>query len=292
MGWGWASTFDKLQRCRISDCADYSDVSNYIEDSYRAKLNRITLQCREKYPQNLRKNYKHEVARLLKLNVKTPQINEKLRNDCVTTETIHYFFDNTYNEKMCTGVPPQLCFNADETSVEVGDPKKIIIPAEEKEGRKINKFKASSHISALIVINAVGDDINHFVIVPLKNLPRDLTPLVVGQKINIVGSQNGWIDDNCFFNWAKKIVIRVNEIREIYNFDKHQKAILFLDGHGTRNNREIMNLFKSENIEVIIFPPHLTHLLQPFDRVVSRPLKDALSRIASQIINEIDEDRF
>ena len=106
-----------------------------------------------------------------------------------------------------------------------------------------------------------------------------------------MGSQNGWIDDNCFFNWPKKIVIRVNEIRELYNFDKHQKAILFLDGHGTRNNREIMNLFKSENIEVIIFPPHLTHLLQPFDRVVSRPLKDALSRIASQIINEIDEDQ-
>lgn len=33
---------------------------------------------------------------------------------------------------MCADVPPQLCFNADETSVEVGDPRKIIIPAEEK----------------------------------------------------------------------------------------------------------------------------------------------------------------
>lgn len=126
--------------------------------------------------------------------------------------------------------------------------------------------------------------------VPLKNLPKVLTPLVVGQKIDIGWSPNGWIDDKCFINWAKKFIIRVNEIRKLYNFDQHQKAILFLDGHGTRNNREIMILFKSENIEVILLPPHLTHMLQPFRRVVARPLKDALSRIASQIIDEIDED--
>ena len=84
--------------------------------------------------------------------IKNQQITEKSRNDCATRETIHYFFENTYTETMCAGVPPQLCFNADETSVEVGDPRKVIIPAEEKEGRKINKFKTPSHISALITI--------------------------------------------------------------------------------------------------------------------------------------------
>ena len=57
---------------------------------------------------------------------------------------------------MCSGMPLQLCFNADETSVEVGDPRKIIIPAEEKEGRKINKFKGSSLISALITIDSIN----------------------------------------------------------------------------------------------------------------------------------------
>ena len=57
---------------------------------------------------------------------------------------------------MSAGVPPKLCFNADETSVEVGDPREIIIPAEENEGRKINKFKGSSLISALITIDSIN----------------------------------------------------------------------------------------------------------------------------------------
>ena len=39
---------------------------------------------------------------------------------------------------------------------------------------------------------------------------------------------------------------------------------------------------------MIIFP--LTHIIQPFDRVIARPLKDALSRIAAHLITEIDEN--
>lgn len=64
----------------------------------------------------------------------------------------------TYSEEMCEGVPPQLCFNADETSVEIGLPRKVIIPQGEKEGHKIDNFKISCHISAMVTINAAGDD--------------------------------------------------------------------------------------------------------------------------------------
>ena len=39
---------------------------------------------------------------------------------------------------------------------------------------------------------------------------------------------------------------------------------------------------------MIIFPPLLTHLIQPFDRVIARPLKDVLTRIASHLFDEID----
>ena len=67
-------------------------------------------------------------------------------------------------------------------------------------------------------------------------MPKDLAPLIAGGKINIGGSPNGWINDECFSNWAKTFIQRVKEIRKMYNFNPCQKAILFLDGHGSRNN--------------------------------------------------------
>lgn len=65
---------------------------------------------------------------------------EKNRNDCATTGTIEYFFNNTYSDEMCQGVPKQLCFNNDETSIEIGLPRKIFIPQGEKDGRKMTNL--------------------------------------------------------------------------------------------------------------------------------------------------------
>ena len=47
-----------------------------------------------------------------------------------------------------------------------------------------------------------------------------------------------------------------------------------------------MKKFKKAHIDIIIFPPHLTHLMQPFDTTVARPLKQSLKRFANEIINE------
>lgn len=98
------------------------------------------------------------------------------------------------------------------------------------------------------------------------------------------------MDDDCLANLVKNLNNCVNEIHEIYNYYYHQKAIFFLDGHCSRNNRQIMALFKTENIRVIIFTSHITHLIQPFDRIIARHLKDALTWLASYLIDEIDKE--
>lgn len=98
------------------------------------------------------------------------------------------------------------------------------------------------------------------------------------------------MNDNCFEEWSKRLIQKVQNLRKTYNYDAKQKSILFLDGNGSRNNSKIMRLFKSNYIEVIIFPPHMTHLFQPFDCVVARPLKECLSRIAKEIIDDFDEE--
>ena len=78
--------------------------------------------------------------------------------------------------------PPELFLNADETSFEVGLQRKIILPAGETKGRKVDKFTTSSQITSTITIN---------VIAPLKRMPKDIEALVASGKITIGGSPNG-----------------------------------------------------------------------------------------------------
>lgn len=272
------------------DCTNYTQLRKLIDIDYRNQIDQMTPDAREKYPTNLRKNYVYELSRQLQLNTKKPTLEEKDRNKFSTTETVKDFFNLTYTDEMIQGVPPQLILNADETSVEVSLPKKVLIPDGEEEGKSIDKFSKSSHISAMITINANGDDFQPYVLVPLKYAPKDLLTAIAAGKITIGGSPNGWMNDICFEEWSKWLIQKVQNLRKTYNYDAEQKAILFLDGHGSRNNSKIMRLFKSNFIEVIIFPPHMTHLFQPFDRVVARPLKECLSRIAKEIIDNFDEE--
>lgn len=272
------------------NCTHYERLREIVDADYRSKIDQMEPEAREKFPKNLRKNYIYELSRQLKLNPKKPVIEEKDRNKCSTTETVHDFFEYTYTEEMIQDVPPQLILNADETSVEVSLPKKVLVPDKKQDAKSIDKFSISSHISAMITINATGDDFPPYVLIPLKNIPKDLLSSVASGKITIGGSPNGWMNDDCFEEWAKWLIQKVVNIRETYHFDKNRKAILFLDGHGSRNNFKVMKLFKSYHISVIIFPPHMTHIFQPFDRVIARPLKDCLSRIAKEIIDSINEE--
>ena len=96
--------------------------------------------------------------------------------------------------------------------------------------------------------------------------------MLLKKKVEKSGSENCWIDDDCFNNLAKKFINHVNEFRETFNYDRYLKAILFLDGHGSQNSRQTMELYKMANIKVIIFPPHLTHLMTI---VITRHLKNA-----------------
>ena len=275
---------------KACDPVDYEDIRKKLEKHYYEKLSTIIPEKREKYPPNLRKNYVYEIGKKYDFNTKIPTPAEKDRNECSTTETVHYFFENTFTEEFVEGVPPELFLNVDETSVEVGLPRKIILPPGESRATKVDKFNFSSHITAMVTINATGDDFTPYVITPLKRMPKDLTKLVASKKINIGGSTNGWMDDECFAEWTSWLITRVAEIRQLYNYAPDTRAILLLDGHGSRNNAAVMHSFKEAHIDVVIFPPHMTHIMQPFDRVIARPLKDCLSRIAREMINDCPDD--
>ena len=268
----------------------YTQLQNSLEENYSKKLEKLTPQQRKNYPQYLPTDYCYTTKKRFKLNTAKPTVAEKDRNICSTTQTITDFYNLTFTETLSEGVPPDLTFNADETHAEVKIAEKVLVPHGAKRAAVENEFSKTPHITAMVTLNAAGDQFPPYLLVPLKYLPRDLATLVLRDRIVIGGSTNGYMEDDNFASWTEWFIQRVNELRKARQYAPNRKAILFLDGHITRNNKHVMKNFARANIVVIIFPPHMTHLMQPFDTTVARPLKKVLQDVANQLLQNISKD--
>lgn len=62
-----------------------------------------------------------------------------------------------------------------------------------------------------------------------------------------------------FSEWSNWFINCVREIKQQRNYAPNKGSFLFLGGHITRNNNEVMKKIKKEYIDVIISQPHMTH---------------------------------
>jgi len=61
--------------------------------------------------------------------------------------------------------------------------------------------------------------------------------------------------------------------------------VLILDGHDSHNFVELIQLALDNNIEIVELPAHTSHWLQPCDRTVFKPLKDAYADECQKLMN-------
>jgi len=89
-------------------------------------------------------------------------------------------------------------------------------------------------------------------------------------------SPNGWTDDKLGLEWLR-------------HFNKHTRdrqggngrpRLLILDGHRSHINLEFCQYAIDNNIELLCFPSHIIHLLQPLDVGLFRPLQKYYGKVA------------
>jgi hypothetical protein len=91
-----------------------------------------------------------------------------------------------------------------------------------------------------------------------------------------------------FIYFALSFVIQISMYRLSLPIELQQAPILLiLDGHKTRLSFEAALIFASYNIEVLILPPHSSHLLQPFDVTIASPLKVEFKKFLDKRLQEI-----
>lgn len=73
------------------------------------------------------------------------------------------------------------------------------------------------------------------------------------------------------------------------NCNPDEPKLLFLDSHNSRENESALLKLRDNNVKVITFPPHNTHILQPFDVVIARMLKAHIRKYFNKYIkNDIN----
>ena len=168
----------------------------------------------------------------------------------------------------------QLLFNMDETASTYNGKGKVVVPND-----RFPLSEASfniGHYTMLCCFNAAGFSIKPFIIVPsLMNLPEELKQF--DNVAYFASSPSEWVTSRLFLAWT---IFFVHSLR-IYRLDngmhlRKQNAYnapcyLYLDGHKSRLNSEAIEILYQNNVRVIVFPSHTTHVLQPFDVALASP---------------------
>ena len=87
-------------------------------------------------------------------------------------------------------------------------------------------------------------------------------------------SDSGWMEAGNFKQWFEKMFVPAVKYLTTY-----LPAVLCFDGHHSHISLALIELARANNVHLICFPPHCTHLLQPLDVSVFSPLKSSWKKV-------------
>ena len=92
-------------------------------------------------------------------------------------------------------------------------------------------------------------------------------------------SDKGWTDSDLFVKWLEHFA-------EQTNASKETPSLILLDGHHSHKTLSAINFCREKGIDLLTFPPHTTHKLQPLDRSYFKSLKSSYNSCADRWLVE------
>jgi hypothetical protein len=221
------------------------------------------------------------------LKLKHPESLEEARRKNCNTVAINVFFDRW------SGIldrPAELIINCDETHVSSRKMFKVLVPP----GHAALKRCADKlpHFSAMCTITATGYKLPPLFIIPqCVYFPEDLKQF--REKAYFIAAGDGWMTQRAFLIYAHTLLYELLVYRETLPMKlRGHRFLLTLDGHKSRWTAAAMCLLYNAGLDVLGFPAHCTHKLQPLDVSVNGPVKVAMARIGQRVTltrNELNE---
>lgn len=208
-----------------------------------------------------------------------PEIKEKQAEPlgkaraAVTQDRIHQWFDEVmqyFREEGLADIllDPSRIFNADEAGFALC-PKsgKVLGPTQSNEDFYVRVNKEKEQITVMGTFSADGKVVPPMIIFPYKKMPKAIVESV--PKDWALGrSDSGWINSEVFFEFISNHFLPYLKSCNII-----RPVVLFVDGHRSHLTQQVSRLCDENGIILISLFPNATHILQPADVSVFKPLK-------------------
>ncbi|KAI8438153.1 hypothetical protein MSG28_010777 [Choristoneura fumiferana] len=162
---------------------------------------------------------------------------------------------------------PRRIFNADETAFFLS-PKPGRVLAKKGDKHPYNSCgDEKDNLTVLITGNAAGDLAPPMIIFSYERIPSTIA-VSVPDEWAIGKSESGWMCSSTFYEYM------TNVFNPWLEQNKIEKPVLFfVDGHKSHLTLHLSNFCSENGIVVVALYPNSTHILQPMDLSVFRPLK-------------------
>jgi hypothetical protein len=189
---------------------------------------------------------------------------EKERSENATVGNVQYWFDLIGKELNMTKFDRRMIGNLDETMLSTKGKSLVCV----KRGTRFAlspDIESKDHITILQLIINEGFTHVPLFIFSLKTVPPCVEEYVKSGRMMIGGQTKGWITQEIFEQYMETVIKMMPEHRRRCGLPSDAPFLLFCDSHSSRKDSEILKKAKNAFIEIVTFPSHCSHILQPLD---------------------------
>lgn len=199
---------------------------------------------------------------------------DNARYKAVNTANIERWFQAVQDLYFEHQYAPKHIYNMDESGFSVGTSQKsrALVNIREKSSWKVIHGR-QEWITAIECISASGEALPPLLIFKAKYSNTGWIPPVTPPKWRFTTSNSGWTSDSHAFEWLRDL-FQPETIPDGPNV----RRLLIMDGHSSHITARFIAFCLLNAIDLLILPPHTSHITQPLDISVFAPLKQALAK--------------
>lgn len=194
--------------------------------------------------------------------------------DNVTQEDIEKWFLEVENDLKDRGLleilkHPERVFNTDESAFFLNPKAGHVLARKGDKNVYTSSGDDKENLTVLVTGNAAGELAPTLVVFNYARIPS-LVSETFPDEWAIGRSESGWMCSGTFYEYITNVFHPWLTKKNI-----EKPIIFFLDGHKSHLTLHLSNFCSDNGIEVIALNPNSTHILQPMDLAVFRPLKSS-----------------
>jgi hypothetical protein len=212
---------------------------------------------------------------------------ESSRRAGATYENVKRWFDAVASLWERHRYDPKDVWNMDESGFGVGEEQtmRVLVYLDTKQKEKVIGGK-QEWVTDIECISAAGEALPPLLIFKGDSINTRWINERTPEGWHLATSRNGWTSNDLGFAWLKNVF--EPQTRETA---AGRRRLLIADGHGSHIQGKFIAHCMENDIDLLIMPPHCSHILQPLDVGVFSAFKryhtvetHALSRLSSQRI--------